>query len=672
MRLGASFPLANKMEKKKWLWKRKSSERSPGESDSSVSFSSPSEVYSGEQDVSRESPNGSVQSPEITSKLSFTDDEVKDNVKRLTEKLSAALVNLSAKEDLVKQHAKVAEEAVAGWEKAENEVAALKQQLEVAVQQNVNLEVRVSHLDGALKECVRQLRQGRDEQEKRISDAIVERNREWESVKVELEKQIVQLQAQAEATHNGNSATIDPKSLFVLESMEKENSLLKQELKSRCKELESVTIERDLSIEAAETASKLQLESIKKVVKLEAECRRLQSLARKSSPANNLKPAATSYFYAESLTDSHSDSGERLNAVESDTCRISNMDRNGSEPSCSDSWASALIAELDQFKNEKLMPRSLATCSVEFDMMDDFLEMERLVALPDTKSNTPFTASESASGESISMDNPLRAELDSVIQRATELEKKLEKMEAEKAELETALDECQGSLKAAHKRMAEAETKLEELQNELKAVNEAKELLESHLIGTEVEARTMSASVDLLNAEIEKERTLSAELSVKCQELESDLTKTVQESVFQKNSSNSNGELKLKQEDLAVAADKLAECQKTIASLGRQLKSLATLEDFLIDTSNIPGFSKGTLLSGTGADIPKVPCIDDTFNDTNHSATMRDKPSNLENRKNDESSPPSANQVIASKSRNGFGKFFSRSKSGVELSNRQD
>lgn len=66
------------------------------------------------QDGSRESQNGSIQSPEITSKLSFTDEDVKENVKRLTEKLSAALVNVSAKEELVKQHAKVAEEAVAG------------------------------------------------------------------------------------------------------------------------------------------------------------------------------------------------------------------------------------------------------------------------------------------------------------------------------------------------------------------------------------------------------------------------------------------------------------------------------------------------------------------------------------------------------------------------------
>lgn len=36
-----------------------------------------------------------------------------------------------------------------------------------------------------------------------------------------------------------------------------------------------------------------------------------------------------------------------------------------------------------------------------------------------------------------------------------------------------------------------------------------------------------------------------------------------------------------------MAADKFAECQKTIASLGQQLTSLATLEDFLLDSENL-------------------------------------------------------------------------------------
>lgn len=58
--------------------------------------------------------NQSTQSQEVTSKAALNDDEVNESTKALTNKLSAALVNISAKDDLVKQHAKVAEEAVSG------------------------------------------------------------------------------------------------------------------------------------------------------------------------------------------------------------------------------------------------------------------------------------------------------------------------------------------------------------------------------------------------------------------------------------------------------------------------------------------------------------------------------------------------------------------------------
>ena len=66
------------------------------------------------QDSSKASTTDSAQSPEVTSKTVTRDEDVNDSIKSLTEKLSAALVNVSAKDDLVKQHAKVAEEAVAG------------------------------------------------------------------------------------------------------------------------------------------------------------------------------------------------------------------------------------------------------------------------------------------------------------------------------------------------------------------------------------------------------------------------------------------------------------------------------------------------------------------------------------------------------------------------------
>lgn len=282
-----------------------------------------------------------------------------------------------------------------GWEKTENEVDALKQQLEVAMQQNMSLDVRVSHLDAALKECVRQLRQAKDEQEQRIVDTLIKKDAEYGFAKAELDKQILDLQAQIESARAENDASIDTSTLLVLEAMKKENLSLKNELLSRCRDLETMMIERDLSNQAAETASKLQLDGIKKVAKLEAECRKLQATARRS-----YKSIVDSSFYAESATDSQSDAGERLNVIDIDAHnKRSDVKKNGYEPSCSNLWASVLISELDNLKNEKLTSKSLAvTSGTEIDMMDDFLEMERLAALDDTKINTPSTESEAVSG----------------------------------------------------------------------------------------------------------------------------------------------------------------------------------------------------------------------------------------------------------------------------------
>ncbi|KAL0323336.1 UNVERIFIED_CONTAM: Filament-like plant protein [Sesamum angustifolium] len=253
-------------------------------------------------------------------------------------------------------------------------------------------------------------------------------------------------------------------------------------------------------------------------------------------------------------------------------------------------------------------------------------------------------------------------------QRVSELENQLGKIEAEKLELQNALDESVDSFKAAERRLEEAEIRLEELQKELTAVNEAKELLEFQLIGIEVESRTMSTNVDSLKAEIEEEKKLSEELTVKCQELENELTRKIQETqIEQQTNSNDTSGLKLQP---AVAADKLAECQKTIASLGRQLKSLATLEDFLIDTSNLPGLSGGQLVSRAGGEIWRI-----TSNETpDRSRSSMENYCNLGNG-NEDSSPssslsaPSTNHITAAKSRNSFGKLFSRSKSVSELEN---
>ncbi|CAI9777547.1 unnamed protein product [Fraxinus pennsylvanica] len=604
------------MDRRSWLWRRKSSEKSPnGETESSGSITYHSERFSDDQ----ASSNQSTHSPEVVSKAASSDEELNESVKTLSEKLSEALRNIRAKEDLVKQHAKVAEEAVSGWERAENEVLVLKKQTEVLTQKNSVLEERAGQLDEALRECLRQLRQAREEQEQKIYDGVSHRSCEWESTESELENQLVELRSQLQ-----NAKT----DVVKLEAMEKENTILKHELHSQAEELKLMTRERDLSTRAAETASKQHLDSIKKTAKLEAECCRLKAVARKTLPANDLYSVTSSTVYVESIADSQTDSGDRLLVI--DNCKIK-----GLEPV--DRWfchpeSRVLVAERDQFKNDRTLGRNHIVSSVELDLMDDFLEMERLAASPETESGScPETGA--WGGE-----QHLKAELDTMITRTAELEEKLEKVEADKVNLEMALMECQKQLKTSQDQLKETKLKLMDLETLLAMVNEAKRAAElqveaaneNHTKSTkhleeakvnlvelqnrlivaneevcavrselktstmkkqeaelrvkdlELELETLYSSIGALEEEVKKERSVSGEAVSRCQTLEKEISRMKLDSQLQR--SVVIEEFRINQDkELAVAANKFTDCQKTIASLSRQLKSLATLDDFLID-----------------------------------------------------------------------------------------
>ncbi|KAG2711449.1 hypothetical protein I3760_04G077700 [Carya illinoinensis] len=655
------------MDRRSWLWRRKSSEKSPGEIESSGSISSHSERFSDEQAY----PTQSTQSPEVTSIAASNDEEVNDSLKTLTEKLSAALLNISAKEDLVKQHAKVAEEAVSGWEKSENEVLALKQQLEAAKKKNLGLEDRAYHLDGALKECVRQLRQAREEQELNITEIVGKKTREWESTKSELERQLVELQVQLQAAKSATTASENPDFQLKLEAAKKENSALKLELLSRLEEIEIRIMERDLSTQAAETASKQHLESIKKVAKLEAECRRLKAMARKAFPGNDHK-SLTSSVCVESFADSQSDCGERLLAVEVDMRKISGLEPNECEPSCSDSWVSTLISEPNPFKNEKVVRRNLMVPSVEINLMDDFLEMERLVAMPDTESGGCYLETAPALDQANASEIHIKAELEAMIHRTAELEEKLEKLEEEKEEFKMALTESRKQFETSQSQLEEAEVKLVELQTQLalldklkraadqevKASQTKQETAESQFRIIEAEVKTLLFKVGSLEEKVEKERALSVENMAKYQKLEDEFLRTKREAEIhreaelQRVASNSD-EVMIKQEELAVAASKFAECQKTIASLGQQLKSLATLEDFLTDSETpLELIGEGTQGLKNSREPLKLQ-FSERGDGTRLSKSGTERESSF-----------SLNPTIAfEKTQKGFGKFFPRSKS---------
>ncbi|KAL1832243.1 hypothetical protein ACET3Z_001894 [Daucus carota] len=656
------------MDRRSWLWRRKSSDKSPGETESSGSMSSHSERFSDEQAFS----NHNIQSPEVTSKDIPADEELNDSVKTLREKLSSALQNISSKDDLVKQHSKVAEEAVSGWEKAENEVFALKQQLESLTQRSSSLEDRTVHLDVALRECMRQLRHEREEQEQKIHEAIVKKTNEWEATKSGFQKQLVELQSQLQAA-KGEGATswhIDLRSK--LEAAEKEISSLKHELLSRSEELELRTVERDLSTEAAESASRQNLESVKKVAKLETECRRLKAVARRAPSFNEQRSITESSVYVESFTDSQSDIGERLSLVDNDTHRIHELGPNDWKQNPSTSS----VSESANFRNVKALGKSLTASSLDDSLMDDFLEMERLVALPDTQNVNPYQ-SRSIMEQSKEGNTSSRSELETMRNRIVELEDKLVmteadknkletfltkhqdqirtltdcleeaemklmkmeadkneteaslikhqlmlhtvrdrleeaemklvKMEVDKNEMETILIKHQHQLEQLRARSKETEIELAELQTRLAVANEAretveaacndinskKETAESRLGVVDNELKAMITRIRSLEEEIQKERSFSEETISKCQKLEQEILRLKHEGEIQR-AASSHTQLKQNQDkELAAAAYKFSECKKTIASLGRQLKSLATLEDFLSDSDNPCTISRG-------------------------------------------------------------------------------
>ncbi|KAI5384115.1 filament-like plant protein [Lathyrus oleraceus] len=642
------------MDRRSWLWRRKSSEKSPGETESSGSVSSLSERFSDDQVY----PSQATLSPEVTSKVApneevSTPKKYKEGVidmKTLTNELAAALLDISAKEDLVKQHSKVAEEAVEGWEKAENEVSSLKQQLDAARHKNSGLEDRVSHLDGALKECMRQLRQAREVQEEKIHETVANNSHDLDSRRFELERKVAELEAQLQTSKTDAAASIRSDLHRRLEAMEKENLSLQLELQSRLEELEFRIAERDLSAQAAETASKQHLESIKKVAKLEAECRRLRAMTRKTFNVNDSRSWTASSVYIESFTDSVSDGGEM----------------NEYEPSCSDSCSSALINELDQFKNKKTTGKNHIATSTGINLMDDFLEMERLAALPDTESGSHYAKEGLGSDQSIVGQGTIEAEVEAMTQKNAELEKKLEKMEADKLEVEMSLAECQMQLETSESRIRAAELKVEELQTQLALANKSnqeayeelketktkKEIVESKLKLAQTEVKELISKVHSLEEEIQNERALSAENSIKSRKLEDELSKMKHEAQVHQDAKNLHKEnvnrnLKSKQDkELALATSKFLECQKTIASLGKQLNSLATLEDFLLDSDNKPMELTSEVI------ITQVPQNGVEQLKLNHSDLSLSKRDSL-----------NSSITTNEKSRNGFGKLIPRSKS---------
>eukprot|EP00250_Pteridium_aquilinum_P023033 c2608_g1_i1 orf=123-3737(+) len=493
------------MDKRSWPWRKKPSERPASLTNESLESSTfHSSRHFEFQDVTTTLPDHGRMTAGGTAQ--WQDDE--EQIKVLNDKLSAALLDAASKEVLAKQHAKLAEEAVSGWETVEAEAAALKQQLESTIQQKLATEDRVSHLDGALKECMRQLRSVREEQEENIHNAIVKKTRDWDRKRSELEAKFADLEQnflEKDAENRAMSRSLQERARSIselsaacseaqtevsmlqvrIESLEKEKTAFKYELNVALKELEIRNEERGMSKRAADAATKQHMEDVKRIAKLEAECQRVRSLVRKKLPGPGaiaqmklevegpgsekhdyrkknskgvISPRGASMQLVQEISqdDNHQAKEEGLwleryssleeetkmlreilakrnnelqsarlmcartasklsaveqqleasnfnhgrqkmavlsglemqvdtakspsNSVEPSLASVSE-DGNDGEVSCAESWASALIAELDQFKKGKLTPITDKTMDALKEDLDDFMEMEQLASL---------------------------------------------------------------------------------------------------------------------------------------------------------------------------------------------------------------------------------------------------------------------------------------------------
>ncbi|GAV74348.1 DUF869 domain-containing protein [Cephalotus follicularis] len=230
-----------------------------------------------------------------------------DEAKKLQEKLYAAHSEINNKDSLIKQHVKVAEEAVSGWEKADAEALALKSKLESVTLSKLTVEDRADHLDIALKECMRQIRNVKEESELKLQEVLFAKTRQWDKIKLELEAQIVELDQRilsGAAENAALSKSLQEQSNLIvkineekfqfqaeieylnekIQSCKQESSSLKYELRIASKELDIRNEEKNISMRSAEVANKQHLEGVKKIAKLEAECQRLHNLVRKKLP----------------------------------------------------------------------------------------------------------------------------------------------------------------------------------------------------------------------------------------------------------------------------------------------------------------------------------------------------------------------------------------------------
>ncbi|KAF6168974.1 hypothetical protein GIB67_038471, partial [Kingdonia uniflora] len=221
-------------------------------------------------------------------------DKLERSVKDLNAKLSSVLSECKANDDLAKNHAKVAEEALAvrlGGDGIRSR--SLKQEVDEALQKRREAEKRSAQLVAALKECIQQLSFVRKEQKQRVQDALQKMTLKHENVQKILEEKLSETNmsiAKLEAQSSNFSHSLQNKEKLI-DDLNEQNSQAEAHLKALIDRINSTEKDNaslnyelrmlETELEFNRASHKHNLESAKKISKVETECQKLRVLVKK-------------------------------------------------------------------------------------------------------------------------------------------------------------------------------------------------------------------------------------------------------------------------------------------------------------------------------------------------------------------------------------------------------
>jgi len=188
-----------------------------------------------------------------------------------------------------------------------------------------------------------------------------------------------------------------------------------------------------------------------------------------------------------------------------------------------DSWASALIAELDQFKSGSSGTRNLVNNPVEIDRMVDFLEMEKLAALPEVDHVSSSFGAETDSDKVLTRDPSSKVETELLLGQVADLHEKIEKIEVEKRELEMALADARDQLGTSCDALMVANNKLSDLQMQLDLANESKHAALGQAEQLDGERKDLALQLESKSAQVAELQLMVASLEEKVDRKELEL-----------------------------------------------------------------------------------------------------------------------------------------------------